>query len=96
MENNLNEKEIEYFLESEIISGLYEEIVRFVDNYNIRCGEFECNEHVIKKMDRDNFIVFLEYETKDGLRDICWAQSFCKKSLTDLINTYAKKKGLYK
>ena len=94
MKKDSSENEIEYFLESEIISGLYEEIVKFIDNYNIRCGEFECNEHIIKKMNHDNFIVFLEYETDDGVQNICWAMAFYKWQLLDLINSFAKKRGL--
>ena len=34
----------------------------FINLYEIRKGEFEGNEYVIMKMDRDNFIIFPEYD----------------------------------
>lgn len=45
------------FLQAEINSKeYYESIINFINLYEIRKGEFEGNEYVIMKMDRDNFI----------------------------------------
>lgn len=48
---------LESFLQSEInTQELYEEIISFITSYHIRCGEFEGNEYIIKKMDQINFL----------------------------------------
>lgn len=47
---------LEGFLQSEInTQELYEDIMSFITSYHIRCGEFEGNEYIIKKMDQTNF-----------------------------------------
>ena len=73
------------FLQAEINSKeYYESIINFINLYEIRKGEFEGNEYVIMKMDRDNFIIFSEYD--DGkvvyrypfhyqfIKIACWMQ----------------------
>lgn len=55
------------FLQAEINSKeYYESIINFINLYEIRKGEFEGNEYVIMKMDRDNFIIFSEYDDGEG------------------------------
>jgi len=82
------------FLQAEInTKELYEEICHFIESYEIRKGEFEGNEYIIMKIDKDNFILFPEYEDKNGL-SIPFARSIYKKELLDAINEYAKKKGI--
>ena len=58
------------FLQAEINSKeYYEGIMNFIDSYEIRIGEFEGNEYVIMMMDRDNFIIFPEYDDgEDGVQ----------------------------
>jgi hypothetical protein len=83
------------FLQAEINSQeLYEDIYAFIISYGIRNGEFEGNEYIVKKMDRDNFIIFPEYEDEDGGREIPFSVSVYKKQLIDSINNYAKEKGI--
>ena len=41
-------------------------IINFINLYEIRKGEFEGNEYVSMKMDRDNFIIFPEYDDGEG------------------------------
>lgn len=94
MDDISNKIMIEYFLRDEIYNGMYQEIVRFINNIHIRNGEFECNRHIIKKIDHNNFLILLEDEYQDGTKEIPWATAFYKFQLLDLINTYAKKKGL--
>lgn len=54
---------LQSFLEIEISDQeYYDGIIRFIYSGNIRCGEYECNQFVVKKMDLLNFIVFEEYE----------------------------------
>ncbi len=36
--------------------------MNFINSYEIRKGEFEGNVYIIMKMDRENFIIFLEYD----------------------------------
>ena len=73
------------FLQAEINSKEY---------YEIRKGEFEGNEYVIMKMDRDNFIIFPEYDDGEGGIQIPFSLSIYKNSLLDAINSYAQEKGV--
>ena len=83
------------FLQAEINSKEdYESIINFINLYEIRKGEFEGNEYVIMKMDRDNFIIFPEYDDGEGGRQIPFSRSIYKNSLLDAINNYAKEKGI--
>lgn len=82
------------FLSSEINhQGLYDDIMDFILSFHIRNGEFEGNEYIIKKMDKDNFIIFLEYEI-DGEREIHVAEAVYRNVLIKHINDYAVTKGI--
>ena len=84
------------FLRTEIISQeLYEEIYEFINSYHIRNGEFEGNECIIRKMDENNFILYLEYTDMNGNREIHDAVSIYKKQLNEEIQKEALKNGLY-
>ncbi|KIL43239.1 hypothetical protein [Jeotgalibacillus campisalis] len=79
------------FLETEIThQEYYDGIIRFILSGNIRCGEYECNEFVVKKMDLFNFIVFDEYLI-DNKREIHTSFSVSKSKLINAVNQYAKK-----
>lgn len=87
------EEIIHSFLEVEVSNQeYYDDIIRFIYSYNIRCGEYEGNQFVVKKMDILNFIVFEEYEI-DNKREIHHSFSISKKKLIKMINDYAKKQG---
>ena len=83
------------FLQAEINSKeLYESIVYFINSYEIRKGEFEGNEYVIMKFDRDNFMLFPEYDDgEDGIQ-IPFSMSIYKHVLLEKINEYAQIKGV--
>jgi hypothetical protein len=83
------------FLQAEINSKeLYESIIYFINSYEIRKGEFEGNEYVIMKLDRDNFILFPEYDDgEDGIQ-IPFSTSIYKHVLLEKINEYAQIKGV--
>lgn len=82
------------FLQAEINSEeYYESIVNFINSYEIRKGEFEGNEYVTMKMDRDNFIIFPEYDDGENGTQIPFSLSIYKNNLVDEINRYAQKKG---
>lgn len=84
---------LQSFLDTEITyQEFYDGIIRFIFCGNIRCGEYECNQFVIKKMDLSNFIIFEEYII-DGKREIDNSFSICKNDLIKAINKYAKKQG---
>lgn len=86
---------IEKFLQAEINSKeLYDDILYFINSYNIRNGEFEGNEYIIKKMDNDNFILFPEYVMENGQKEIPFSIAVYKKILLESINEYASKKGI--
>ena len=83
------------FLQAEINSKeYYESIINFINLYEIRKGEFEGNEYVIMKMNRDNFIIFPEYDDGKGGVEIPFSLSIYKNRLLDAINSYAQGKGI--
>ena len=82
------------FLQAEINSKEDQSIINFINLYEIRKGEFEGNEYVIMKMDRDNFIIFSEYDDGEGGIQIPFSLSIYKNSLLDAINSYAQEKGV--
>ncbi|MCM1257747.1 MAG: hypothetical protein NC307_07820 [Roseburia sp.] len=85
------------FLQAEINSKeYYVSIMNFIHSYEIRKGEFEGNEYVIMKMDRNNFILFPEYDGREGGVQIPFSLSIYKDKLVDAINMYAEKKFLRK
>ncbi|MTD40052.1 hypothetical protein GIX45_15835 [Erwinia sp. CPCC 100877] len=85
---------IQKFLQAEINKQeLYEGIVEIIDSYEIRSGEFEGNEYIIKKLDRLNFLIFPEYEVS-GQKEIPFATSYYKNNLLKGIHERAKQKGL--
>ncbi|WHY01335.1 hypothetical protein [Neobacillus sp. DY30] len=87
---------IDSFLEDEISDQeYYDGIYEFIVSFNIRCGEYEGNRFIIKKMDHINFFIFDEYVyPEDGHREIHKTISIYKDNLIKLINEYAKKQGL--
>lgn len=85
------------FLQAEINSQeAYEEIYSFIVSYGVRNGEFEGNEYIIKKMDRDNFFIFPEYVDDEGSREIPFSMSVYKEQLLKEMNRYALNKGITK
>lgn len=84
---------LQSFLEAEISDQeFYDDIIDFIYNGNIRCGEYECNEFVIRKMDLLNFVVYVEYVIDDK-REIHGSFSIAKNKLLQAINEYARKQG---
>lgn len=72
----------------------YKSIIDFISSYEIRKGEFEGNEYVIMKVDRDNFILFPEYDDgRKGLQ-IPFSLSIYKEDLINAMNQYARGKGI--
>lgn len=84
------------FLKAEIFSKeFYEDIMNFIDSYEIRRGEFEGNEFIIMKMDRENFIIFPEYgDEEHGGIDIPCSLSVYRYKLVEEIKRYAQKVGI--
>ncbi|MDE6251053.1 MAG: hypothetical protein K2M78_00200 [Lachnospiraceae bacterium] len=83
------------FLQAEINSKEFCDcIMNFINSYEIRRGEFEGNEFIILKIDRDNFILYPEYDDgKEGLQ-IPFSISIYRNVLIDEINRYVKTKGI--
>ena len=81
------------FLEDEVMyQEFYDGIFDFIVSGKIRNGEYEGNLHVIKKMDLENFIIYVEHEI-DGKREIHRTPSIRKNKLLRLVNRHAKKQG---
>jgi hypothetical protein len=82
------------FLNDEISSQeLYEDIFSFINSFHIRNGEFEGNYYIIKKMDRDNFLIYAENVFPDNHREIPYSLSVYKEDLLKSINHHAKLNG---
>ncbi len=83
------------FLQAEINSkDQVDAILSFVDSYEVRKGEYEGNEFIILKIDRDNFILYPEYDDGvDGIQ-IPFSTSVYKNQLKDEILEYAKEKKI--
>lgn len=83
------------FLQTEIsYQDWYDAIYNFIIDANIRSGEYEGNQYVIKKLDRLNFIVFAEdIFGENKKREIHSTFSLFRKELLIAINEYAKKSG---
>lgn len=90
------EEIIQAFLEVEVSGqALYDDIMDFILSPNIRCGEYECNRFVIKKMDPLNYIIYEEYAShKKGKRKIFNSFALNKDLLIQLMNEYAMMQGL--
>ena len=85
---------LEKFLRFEIYEGMYEEIIHFINSYQIRNGDFECNEFIVRKIDRENFIIYPEYDDGKGDIMIPYSMAIYKNNLLEKINNYAKLKGI--
>ncbi len=83
------------FIEAEInTKALYDEIIHFINSYEVRRGEFEGNEYVILKMDRENFIIYPEHVDREGNLDISFSMAVYKTDLLRQINKAARYKGI--
>lgn len=62
---------LDQFLKYEILESeeLREEVLLFINSYEIRSGEFEGNEYILKKIDRKTFLIYAEYELPNGEKD---------------------------
>ena len=50
---------IEDFLRVEIsYQEMYDEILSFINSYDIGHDRLECNEYILKKIDTENFLIF--------------------------------------
>ncbi|MCM3033105.1 MULTISPECIES: hypothetical protein [unclassified Niallia] len=84
---------IPLFLNTEISEQeYYDGIIYFIYSSNIRSGEYECNQFVVKKMDHLNYIIFEEYVINNK-REIHHSVSISKSELVKVINTFAENQG---
>ena len=63
-------------------------ILDFVLDFDIRCGEYEGNSYVIKKLNREDCIIMLEHQYPNGNIDIPWVTEISKIALKDIIEKY--------
>ena len=73
---------VDTFLEMEVESKeMADEILHFINSFEIRKGEFECNCYVIEKLDLNTFLIYCDLTDQDGLRTV-----------SDTFSIYRKKK----
>lgn len=80
------------FLEAEISSiELLEDMLMFINSNEIRKGEFEGNEYIIYKVDKENFILYPVYDVKIELQ-ILYSLSINRNELLTAINDFVESK----
>lgn len=83
------------FLSDEIsYQEMYDEIIWFINSYEIKNGEFEANSHVIRKIDNNNFIISSELVDNNNMRHIGDLEVYNKDNLIKMINEHAKNQNL--
>ena len=81
------------FLYSEMsIEELYKEVLFFINSDEIQKGEFEGNQYILRKIDKENFILYAEYEDKEGrIKEMSGTAQFIHKDkLIETIEKYIK------
>lgn len=85
---------IKDFLDLEVsYKEIADEILHFINSYEIRKGEFECNSYVIEKLDGTNFIIYEELRDLNGNKSIFKVFSVCRKDFQEAIVNKAKEFG---
>ncbi|MCL2556827.1 MAG: hypothetical protein FWE03_07445 [Firmicutes bacterium] len=90
-----NEKNIlEDFLESETNDDdLALGIIKFINCGNIRNGEYECNMYIVKKIDYDNIMLYVDLTDNTGYHHIYNNFQISRFDLQEAILRGAKKWG---
>ena len=80
---------IKDFLYSEMsIEELYKEVIFFINSDEIQKGEFEGNQYILKKIDKENFIL---YDKEGVVKDMSGTAQFIHKDkLIEIIEKYRK------
>jgi len=95
------DRRLEPFIEAEIIgvntpehNKMYLAIREFVESCEVRCGEFEGHCYIIKKINRDTFMLYQEHEMPDGMFYSAEAIIVHKKALLNAIDKAALNEGI--
>ena len=95
VDNKAREVFLNDFLNTEIFSeDARQAILEFINNWNIRAGEYECNIYVIHKLDRKTFLIYADEQWgelgEDEMRNRCVARAFSmtKEHLIQVITAY--------
>lgn len=93
---------IHNFLETEVKqgnspgdAGMYFAIVDFLTSDEIRKGEFEANEFILTKMDREMVLIYAEYETPKGIIRSKDAKIVAIEELLNLMRAMANSIGIH-
>jgi hypothetical protein len=73
-----------------------DDVMRFINDVSIRSGEFVCNWFVVKKLDRNSFIVFADVPEEQGDCYTCLLEkafTITRFALQRAILDFAKKEG---
>ena len=85
---------LEDFLSSETNDyELAELIIKFINCPHIRIGEFEGNEYVVKKIDRNCLQIFSDLTDNNGIRHVSKELNICREDLQKAIVNNGKKYG---
>ena len=85
---------VDTFLEMEVESKeMADEILHFINSFEIRKGEFECNCYVIEKLDLNTFLIYCDLTDQDGLRTVSDTFSIYRKKKKKAILSKSNKLG---
>ena len=85
---------VDTFLEMEVESKeMADEILHFINSFEIRKGEFECNCYVIEKLDLNTFLIYCDLTDQDGLRTVSDTLSIYRNDLQKAILSKSNKLG---
>ncbi|MDR1138553.1 MAG: hypothetical protein LBK70_01610 [Clostridiales bacterium] len=79
---------------SDLNDELANDGLRFINSSDIRSGEYETNTCIIKKLDKEFFIVFEAYiDDNDRITDTGFSFTATRSTLQRAILAFAKKEG---
>ena|GEM_PF-3361014 len=83
----MDESILKDFLESETAGNddLAIGIIQFINDIHIRNGEYECNMYIVKKLDWDNLILYVDLTDSNGTRHVYNAFSISRYDLQEAI-----------
>ena len=86
---------LEDFLKEEVFCDEARQgLLEFIQNWNIRTGEFECNRYVVHKLDRKTFLIYMDDQWgelgEDEMRNRCVSNAFSisRDNLVKAIESY--------
>lgn len=89
-------KPIESYFDGEMYQEMFEAMRYFLISFEIREGKFEGNEILLNKLNRNDVIIYKEYQMQDGSFNYTEnAHIYRIKDIVDILDKLAEEKGLH-